>query len=317
MSGVPPVGAVPAVRVVVVTFGSGEVLGGFLGSLPKATDRPYEVVAVDNSPELDEGTAAAAARPEVRLLRSGANIGYGTAANRGAEGAVADWLLVANPDVLLRPGTLDTLIDAAGRWPRAGALGPALVTDGALYPSARELPSLRRGIGHALLGWWWPSNPWTTGYRNERGEPREGLAGWLSGACLLVRREAFEAVGGFDESYFMFLEDVDLCRRLGEAGFASVYVPSAVATHLLGHATRRVSRQMLRAHHASIYRYLSRRYAGRRWAPVRLVLRVGLAARLLLASVSRRAAEGGAPTRSADLLEGAARRAGRDTPGGS
>lgn len=305
-----PGAAVPAVRVVVVTFHSGEVLGGFLGSLPKATDRPYEVVVVDNSPELDEGTTAAATRPEVRLLPTGANLGYGTAANRGAAGATADWLLVANPDVLFRPGTLDTLIDAAGRWPRAGSFGPALVTDGVLYPSARELPSLRRGIGHALLGWWWPSNPWTAGYRNERGEPREGPAGWLSGACLLVRREAFEAVGGFDESYFMFLEDVDLCRRLGEAGWPSVYVPSSVVTHLLGHATRRVSRQMLRAHHESMFRYLSRQYADWRWAPVRLVLRVGLTARLLLAMVSRRAGEGAAPTRSADLLADTTRRAG-------
>ena len=102
------------------------------------------------------------------------------------------------------------------RWPAGGAFGPAIVTpDGQLYPSARALPSLGRGIGHALAGWWWPTNPWTASYRQERESPVEGECGWLSGSALLVRREAFEAVGGFDPKYFMYFEDVDLCDRLG------------------------------------------------------------------------------------------------------
>src|SRR6185437_7241830 len=104
-------------------------------------------------------------------------------------------------------------------------LGPAILSpDGTLYPSARQLPSLGRGIGHALCGWWWPSNPWTAAYRRERGVPTERLAGWLSGSCMLVRREAFDAVGGFDPAYFMYFEDLDLCERIGRAGWQNVYV---------------------------------------------------------------------------------------------
>ncbi len=201
---------------------------------------------------------------------------------------------------------VDALLAAATRWPAAGAFGPAIVTpDGQLYPSARALPSLGRGIGHALAGWWWPTNPWTAAYRQERESPAEGECGWLSGSALLVRREAFEAVGGFDPRYFMYFEDVDLCDRLARAGWSSVYVPSAVVEHSGGHATRRVPERMQRAHHASAYRYLADRYRGLRWLPVRMVLRTGLLARYLLSRVSVRTAEGAAPTRSADLLKDA------------
>jgi N-acetylglucosaminyl-diphospho-decaprenol L-rhamnosyltransferase len=204
---------------------------------------------------------------------------------------------VANPDLRWEPGALDTLLDAVERWPRAGVLGPEILTpDGELYPSARELPSLGRGIGHALCGWWWPSNPWTASYRRERGEPAERVAGWLSGSCLLVRREAFEAVGGFDPAYFMYFEDLDLCERIGRAGWQNVYVPTSVVIHEGAASTRSNPREMADAHHESAWRYLSRRYTGVRWAPVRLVLRVGLTARAALARRVPAVAAGAKPT---------------------
>ena len=173
---------------------------------------------------------------------------------------------------------MDELLAAAERWPRAAALGPGIRTpDNELYPSARGFPSLGRGIAHALLGWWWPSNPWTASYRRERGVAEErAIDGWLSGSCLLLRRDAFEAVGGFDTDYFMYFEDTDLCERLLHAGWQNVYVPSARVTHEGGHATETSAGRspvMLRAHHRSAYRYLSRKYSGPKWAPVRLLLR--------------------------------------------
>lgn len=289
-------------RVVVITYSPGEVLDRFLDTLATATRRPYEVVLADNG-STDGAPERAARRDGVRLVRTGGNLGYGAAANVGAEGARAPWLLVANPDICFTDGSLDVLMETAEKWPQAGAWGPAIVTpQGDLYPSARALPSLGPGIGHALAGWWWPTNPWTAEYRRERHDPVEGVAGWLSGSCLLLRRTAFEQIHGFDASYFMYFEDVDLCDRLGQAGWQSVYVPRAVVEHSGGHATKRTPRLMLRAHHSSAYRYLSRRYAGLRYAPLRLVLGLGLFARYLLARASRRTAEGAAPTRSADAL---------------
>ncbi len=291
-----------ALRVVVVTYSPGESLTHFLDTLGTATTRSYDVVLADNGST--DGAPEAAVRDGVRLLPTGGNLGYGKAANLGASGFEGEWLVVANPDVTWSPGALDALLEAGERWPRAGCLGPAIRTpDGQLYPSARAFPSLGRGIGHALCGWWWPGNPWTRSYREEAGSPVEGTTGWLSGSCMLLRREAFAAVGGFDPSYFMYCEDMDLCRRLGEAGWESVYAPAATITHEGGHATSRSAGPMLREHHRAIYRYLSRQYAGPQWAPVRLLLGVGLLLRYLLAARVRSVGEGAAPTRSADVLE--------------
>jgi N-acetylglucosaminyl-diphospho-decaprenol L-rhamnosyltransferase len=290
--------------VVVVTYSPGKELDIFLSTLSDATARPYDVVLADNG-STDGAPEAAARRPDVSIVRSPDNIGYGAAANLGAAARTGEWIVVANPDISWQPGALDTLLEAAERWPSAGAFGPAIVTpDGALYPSARALPSLSRGIGHALAGWWWPSNPWTAAYRNEREDPREGETGWLSGSCLLLRRKAFDAVGGFDPAYFMYFEDVDLAARLADAGWASVYVPSAVVCHTGGHATARTPALMQKAHHRSAYRYLARAYPGLRWLPVRLALGAGLAARYAVARVSRRAGEGARPTRAATVLTG-------------
>ena len=141
-------------------------------------------------------------------------------------------------------------MEAGERDIAAGALGPAVLNlDQTRYPSARALPSLRQGAGHALLGRLWPSNPWTAAYqRNQEstGED-ERTAGWLSGACLLLRREAFEQVGGFDPSYFMFFEDVDLGERLGRAGWTNRYVPRAEVTHAQGTSWQAKPAPMIRA----------------------------------------------------------------------
>ncbi|MGH9136836.1 MAG: glycosyltransferase family 2 protein [Acidimicrobiales bacterium] len=293
------------VRVVCVTYSPGDVLPAMLDSLPAGVSVPYEVVLADNG-STDGVPEREAVRAEVRLLPTGGNVGYGAAANLGARDADAEWLLVVNPDVVFGPGCLDELLRASQRWPQAGALGPAIrTTEGALYPSARSLPSIREGAGHALFGWIWPSNPWTSAYRRERDNPREGPTGWLSGSCLLVRRAAFEAVGGFDPAYFMYFEDLDLCERLGEARWQSVYVPSALVLHTGGHATQREPLRNVAEHHRSAYRYLSRRYAGWRWAPLRIAIGAGLAARYLLARVLRRVREGAEPARSLDTLPGA------------
>jgi N-acetylglucosaminyl-diphospho-decaprenol L-rhamnosyltransferase len=298
--------SVAPLRVVVVTYSPGDSLAAFLSSLASATTRPYEVVMADNGST--DGAPEAAVQRGVRLLRTGGNLGYGRAANLGASGFGGEWLVVANPDVTWAPGALDLLLEAGLRWPHAGCLGPGILTpSGQLFPSARAFPSLGRGAGHAMFGWIWPSNPWTRAYRAEAGVPVEGTTGWLSGSCMLLRREAFDAVGGFDPSYFMYCEDMDLCRRLGEAGWSSVYVPSAVITHQGGHATSRAAGPMLREHHRALFRYLSRQYSGPAYAPIRLVLGVGLLLRYLLAARVRSVGEGAAPTRPAAVLEDARR----------
>lgn len=276
--------------VVTVTYSPGESLRAFLDSLEKATTHPYKVVLADNG-SVDGAPEREAARDGVELLRIGENVGYGTAANRAIV-ALDDkfgWVVVANPDVVWRPGSLDDLLAAGERTPRAGALGPLIRdAEGAVYPSARLVPSLGRGIGHAVFGTLWPANPWTRTYRQSEpdGLPVERDAGWLSGSCLLLRRTAFDSVNGFDSRYFMYFEDVDLGERLGSAGWRNRYVPGAEVVHTGGHATTAntdISVRMLTAHHDSAYRFLADRHPGPKWAPLRLALRAGLRARRRLA----------------------------------
>jgi GT2 family glycosyltransferase len=130
--------------------------------------------------------------------------------------------------------------------PDAGAVGPRILNpDGSTYPSARAVPSLFGGAMHAVLHPFWKSNPWSVRYRNDTDAAvavRD--VGWLSGACVLVRRSAFDAIGGFDAAYFMYFEDVDLGERFGRYGWRNVYDPSAVVTHIGGESTKSESAAM-------------------------------------------------------------------------
>jgi N-acetylglucosaminyl-diphospho-decaprenol L-rhamnosyltransferase len=275
-----------SLAVVTVTYSPGETLDRFLDTLSKATSLPVQVVVADNG-STDGAPERAAERENVTLLRTGGNLGYGAAANRGVAsfGPSVEWVVVANPDMEWCDGSLDVLLEAAGRWPRGGAFGPLIKNpDSSVYPSARLLPSLGKGIGHAVLGRVWPSNPWTRAYKQSSETVAERVAGWLSGSCLLLRREAFESVNGFDSRYFMYFEDVDLGDRLARAGWLNVYVPSAEVVHIQGHSTARASSRMLAAHHESAYRYIADRHQGWRWAPLRAAIRAGLALRLKLSS---------------------------------
>ncbi len=270
---------------VTVTYSPGETLPRFLDTLAKATTRSVHVVLADNGSVDGAPEAAESSRENVSLVRTGGNLGYGGGANRGVASLDAryGWIVVSNPDVEWGPGSLDVLLDAASRWPRGGMFGP-LITDpgGRVYPSAREVPTLGKGIGHGLLGKVWPANPWSTAYKQSDSDIRERVAGWLSGSCFLIRRDAFDSVDGFDSRYFMYFEDVDLGERLGRSGWQNIYVPSAEVMHIQGVSTSRASSKMLAAHHASAYRYIADRHPGVAWAPVRAAVKAGLRLRLKL-----------------------------------
>ncbi|MBB3035621.1 glycosyltransferase family 2 protein [Hoyosella altamirensis] len=269
--------------VVTVTYSPGPHLDAFLSTLAVATRERPEVILADNGSTDGAPEAAAEKYPTtVRLLRTGANIGYGAAVNRAVAEVdpAVEFIVVANPDIRWSMGAIDVLLAAAGRWPRAGSLGPLIRnTDGSVYPSARQVPTLFAGGAHAVLGSVWPGNPWTRKYRQENERITERAVGWLSGSCLLLRRAAFDSVGGFDSRYFMYMEDVDLGDRLGKEGWLNVYVPGAEITHAKGHAAGRHPEIMLPAHHESAYRFQADRHPHWWQAPLRAALRGGLRAR--------------------------------------
>jgi N-acetylglucosaminyl-diphospho-decaprenol L-rhamnosyltransferase len=282
-----------SVAVTTVSYNSSSHLRPFLASLRQGEGAELRVVIADNGSADLDATRAAAAEFDATLLELGENRGYGGAINAAVAGLPRsiDYILVSNPDVRIEPGAVSELVRAFERYPKAGAVGPRVLNeDASIYPSARRLPSLRTGVGHALFSGVWPSNPWTRSYRQEQvGYEGERSVGWLSGSFVMVRRTAFDDIDGFDEGYFMYFEDVDLGYRLDKHGWSSVYVPSATVVHTGAHSTTSESERMIRTHHDSAYRYLSKKY-DRTWLlPLRWVLRTGLGirARYLTAKARR------------------------------
>ncbi len=289
-------GAAP-LAVVTVTYSPGEHLRRMVESLQGATAGPTLLVCADNGSRDGVAEEIAARRGDVEFYPTGGNIGYGAAINaavrmlrprREAGQIDGEYFLVTNPDVRFLPGSVDKLLECARQLPEAGAVGPRIEeADGSAYPSAREVPSLVTGIGHALLYDVWPANPFSAAYKAGDDMDTQRVAGWLSGACLLVRWDAFERIGGFDERYFMYMEDIDLGDRLARAGWTNVYCPSSVIAHDQGHVADRYSRVTVPAHHASAYRFQADRHP--RWwqAPLRWALWAGL--KLRGAALARRA----------------------------
>lgn len=259
---------------------------GFVDTLRAATRHDIDLVQVTTDPQLRDIPL----NGRVVVVEPG--FPYGAAVNAGVRETTDEYLVVVDPAVRWEPHAIDELLAAARRWPTGAAFGPLIKrADGVPFPSARSIPTLGLGIGHALFVRIWPGNPWTRGYRGEA-SPVERTAGWLSGSCLLMRRDAFDVIGGFDPGYVAFFEDVDLGERFGAAGFRNVFVPSATVTHFGDAVNGRSTPELTVAHHRSAWRYLSRRYSGPRWWLLRVVLRIGLAVRSRLA---RRSAQDGAP----------------------
>lgn len=276
--------SVEATAVVTVSYNSSSQLDSFLSSLDEELRAGVAVVIADNASSDVRSSEAIAQAHGARVLPLSDNLGYGGAVNRAVASLpeTVDAVLICNPDVLVGEDALDALRARLDAEPTIGAVGPRILNeDGTLYPSARRIPSLRTGIGHALFVRVWPGNPWTKAYRSENQVSARDV-GWLSGACLLVRRSVFEELGGFDEGYFMYFEDVDLGYRIGRAGFRNRYEPAASVVHVGGLSTQAESRRMVRVHHASAYRFLANKYRGPLLAPVRAVLRAALAARAWL-----------------------------------
>jgi N-acetylglucosaminyl-diphospho-decaprenol L-rhamnosyltransferase len=278
-----PAAQLARVAVVTVSYGSGKVLDGLLPSLANACAQPSVVIIVDNkSTDADNVANLARANSAVYIPMS-TNVGYGSAVNAAVRDLPphVEWVLIANPDIVMSPGSLDVLVDTGNSDPMIASVGPlTLTSEGEVYPSARVVPSLRTGVGHALLANLWSDNPWSRAYKRDFDSAKARRdAGWLSGACVLVRRAVFDSVGGFDENYFMYFEDVDLGYRFGKAGYRNVFEPAAVVTHSGAHSTSTTPTRMIASHHASARRFLNKKYSRAIFWPLRVVLSVGLSLR--------------------------------------
>ena len=181
---------------------------------------------------------------------------------------------VLNPDAEVVAGTAAAMIARFDADDRLAAAGPQLLNpDGSRYPSARSAPTLSDAVGHALLGSVVPDNRFTHSYRQLSADPEEPRdVEWISGAALWLRRDALDRVGGWDERFFLFFEDVDLCRRLGADGWRIAYEPGGHVMHTVGEPARRPVRSIYE-HHRAAYQYAAKWWNG----PRRLLLPVAAA----------------------------------------
>jgi GT2 family glycosyltransferase len=193
--------------------------------------------------------------PHVRLVELDENPGYGGALNRGIALASGAHLVLMNGDAWPQEGAVERLVSFAESEPRAGAVGPRLLNpDGTLQPSVRGFPTLwRLATEYLFLRWLGPRTRVLNAFYGAGFDHRSQRdAEFLVGAVLLVRRAAFDEIGGFDERFFMFNEEVDLCYRARAAGWNVVFWPGAEFTHVGGASTApigpRMYREQLRSH---------------------------------------------------------------------
>jgi GT2 family glycosyltransferase len=216
---------------------------------------------VDND---SRDAAPAGLPPGVRVIANTENVGYARAVNQGTRATTGEFVLVMNPDCEVRPGAIEALIRWLREHPRTAVAGPKLLNpDGSLEFSARSFPGPLTFLfnRYSLLTKLFPGNPWSRAYLlSDWDHASVRDVDWLSGACLAVRRSAIDAVGGMDERFFMFNEDVDWCRRMKAAGWAVTYVPDAVVMHHVGASRGRVAPKVIVERHRGMIYYFHKHH---------------------------------------------------------
>lgn len=242
----------PAVAVVIVSFNAREVLVACLDSLARDAGARIETVVVDNASD-DGSPAAAADRADApRVIANTLNVGFARACNQGLRATSAARVLFLNPDATVTKGAIGALASRLDSEPDVGVVGPLTrQPDGTIQVStgpdltlAAERRQRRLVIGvrdrdpDALR-------------RAAAAHAHEHEPDWVSGACLMARREALEAVGGFDEDFFLYEEDADLCRRLRATGWRVVFTPAAEVRHELGRSMEQAPERARQEYHRS------------------------------------------------------------------
>jgi len=225
----------PSISIIIVNWNTRELLEQCLRSVYETTKgMAVEVIVVDNASTDGSAEMVQARFPRVRLLENRENVGFARANNQAAAVSRGRHLLLLNSDAFLSVHAFRALIQVADAEPRVGIVGAQLRNvDGSFQASHTSFPNLWReflilsGIGRILCGRWYPSH----GPEETKGPQ---VVDYVEGAGLLVRRQALEDVGGLDEGYFMYAEEVDLCHAMREAGWQVWYQPAAKVIHLGG-----------------------------------------------------------------------------------
>ncbi len=260
--------AAPDVTVVIVNYNSLVDVRRCLASLRDGGARSvsWDAIVVDNA-SAEPGVAALAGEFEhVKVIRRATNGGFAVGANTGIRAAGAPLVLLLNPDAVVLPGAVAALRDYLAANPDAGIVAPRVEDpDGTLQLSCRRFPTFWAALfnRYSLLTWLLPGNRQSSAYLMtdwDHGSTRD--VDWVSGAAMLIPRTALDRVGLFDEGYFFAIEDVDLCRRMHDAGLRVLYHPAATVRHRIGGSSRSAPVRVVLARHRGMWRYYKRHLRG-------------------------------------------------------
>ncbi len=295
------------IAVIIVNWNAREDLRRCLQSLyaePKP-EAAYEVWVVDNAS--DDGSAGMVASefPQVRLVVNTVNAGFSKANNQAIARTDSRYVFLLNSDAFLHSGALDQLVAYADAHPQAGIVGPKVLnSDGSLQYSCRRFPSLGAGFfRNTYLGRLFPHNKFARDYlMNDFDHARDIAVDWVSGCAMLIRRDLLQKIGGLDERFYMYCEDVDLCQRAWEGGWEVIYTPQAVVTHAIGRSSDKNADKMIIEFHRSWYEYDRKRHP-----KASLLRRMAVFSGLWLRAAVRIAKRRAAARRNAHLARAASR----------
>ncbi len=261
----------PVLSIVIVSWNVRKDLRECLRSLLKdegsrLESGEIEIIVVDNAST--DGTAEMVEHefPQVKLLVNPQNLGYTKANNIGIKHSCGKYILLLNPDTIVHQGALQALIDCAESHPEAGIIGAKLLnSDGSVQRSARSFPDIGAGLfRNTFLGRLFPNNPFVRRYLlADFGYDEVREVDWVSGAAMLVRRDLIERIGGLDERFWAYCEDVDLCWRAWQAGYKVLFCPNAVITHKVGRSSDQRLVPSLIQHHKSMWLFYLKNYRHR------------------------------------------------------
>jgi hypothetical protein len=229
--------------VIILCWNDRKVIEACLESIYSTThSNEFEVIVSDNGSTDGSVEFIRGSYPQVHVIENGRNLRFAKANNVGIRASRGEYVLILNPDTIVHDGTLDRMIGFADEHPEVGAFGcRVLNADGSYQVSAQPFASFKgEWIAALYLRWLGRVNLWFTSdvYPGWRGTTQRQVD-WVVGCFILVRGDVLKSIGGFDEQFFYYYEDVDLCRRIWQAGYPIVYVSDATITHLGGQSTQK------------------------------------------------------------------------------
>lgn len=217
----------------------------------------FEVIVVDNNSMDHSQEMLKRDFPQVKLIENKRNLGFSRGCNQGIKESQGRYILLLNPDTELTPGGFKKMIDFMDSKPEKGICGPKMIDqEGNFQFSCRSFPSYLTAVSssQSILNRIFPENLLSQKYLLKEKDHSQILeVDWVSGSCLLAKREMFEKVGLLDERFYMYVEDVDLCYRAKMAGFSVFYFPQVLVIHHIGKSTQKKKLDMLVEHHRSMY----------------------------------------------------------------